>query len=100
MGQLQLVAVDLLVVPLAIAAGASDGAVVGVVAIHLEIAVIALAVVVVEGITQLGVVVEAIVGDRAQPPGALLVATVFDVVVVETVVLVDVQGTDQWLQYG
>ncbi len=97
--QLDSVTVDLLVVPLAVTAGAGDGAVVAVVAVDLKVAVIALAIVVVEGIAQLGIVVQLVVRDRAYPAGALLVATVLNVVVVEAVVLVDLQLAGQRLQY-
>lgn len=83
--------------PLAVNAGAGDGTVVAVVAVNLKVAVIALAVVMVEGVAQLGVVVQLVVGDRAYPAGALLVATVLDVVVVEAVALVDVQLAGHWL---
>ncbi|MNN28756.1 hypothetical protein D3C81_1423350 [compost metagenome] len=53
----------------------------------------------VKGVAQRGVVVETVVGDRAQPAHALFVAAVFDVVVLEAAALVDLHFATQRVEH-
>ena len=93
MAQFELVAVLLALMPHLIGRRAVHRAVVGVVLVGLQVAVVALAVEVVEGIFQCGAVVDPVVDDRACPDRALLITAVGYVVVIEAVVLVDLQLT-------
>ena len=91
--QFELVAVLLALVPYQVGGRAVHPAVVGVVLVGLQVAIVALAVQVVEGVAQAGAGVDPVVDDRAQPHRALLIQAIGDVVVVEAVVLVDLQLT-------
>ncbi|MNJ46007.1 hypothetical protein D3C77_411260 [compost metagenome] len=81
MTDFEAVAVQLLVMPLQERRAANHLAVVGVVAVVFEIAIIALARVVVQGVVQACVVIELVVDDRAQPAYTLLIAAIGNVVV-------------------
>ena len=91
MAQLELVAVLLTLMAYLIGGGAVHRRVVGVVLIGFEVAVVALAVEVIQRIAQSGAVVDPVIDDRTHPDRALFVAPVIDVVVVEAIVFVDLQ---------
>ena len=93
MAQFELVAVLLALMPHLIGRRAVHRAVVGVVLVGLQVAVVALAVEVVKRVFQRSAVVDPVVDDRTCPDGALLITAVGNVVVIEAVVLVDLQLT-------
>ncbi|MNC18953.1 hypothetical protein D3C75_668750 [compost metagenome] len=63
MRQFQAITVYLLVMSLAVGARTRHGSVVAIVAIHLQVSIIALAIVVIVGIAQLGGIIQTVVGD-------------------------------------
>ena len=91
MAQLDTITQHALGVALQVRAGAHHVAR-AVVAIVLDVAVIALGFVVVQGVVHAGAVAELVVEHRAQPAHTLLVAAIGDVVVLEAAAVVDLHG--------
>ncbi|MNV89517.1 hypothetical protein D3C71_1838180 [compost metagenome] len=88
MAQLDAVAEHVLLVALQVGAGPPYLAILGV-AVAFHITVVALGVVVVQGVLQAGAVADPVVEDRTQPAYPLLVAAVGNVVVLEPAAVVD-----------
>ena len=78
---------------------AADLAVVRRIGVALQIAVITLGIVVIEGIAQPCLIADPILGDRAQPTHPLLVATIFYVIVFKATAFVDRHFAANRLQY-
>ena len=92
MGQRQAVAQHVLIVALLIGTAALYLTVVRGIAVALQIAVIALTVVVIQCVLQAGRVTQLIIEDRTQPAHPLLVTPIGNVVVLEAAALVDLHG--------
>ena len=84
--------------PLQIRRGATHQAVVSVIGVVFQVAIIALGVVVIERVLQAGAVIDLIVEDRAQPVHTLLITAIGDVVVLEAAILVDLHGVANRLE--